>query len=268
MYEYLDESFRKEESSEYTLSIQVSLNGFSFCIRNTKDGQLLVFKHTEVKISNEQLLTRRFEDWVKEEELLQKQYKSQKLIVLGHHFTLLPSNFNDDQIFSDSIRLLFPIQTVEYSVSEIEEINVNLLFLVSPEMKRFLNDNFDSIQLKHGVENLIRHTAFGEKGKQVRLFFDEKDLYIIYFDEHQLMLCNSFGIKHANDAVYYALTALKQYNVQLKSIPVFIAGKSVFLEASKSLLEKYFLSVDYFIPPSNNQAGLDEKTISEYPCLF
>jgi len=268
MYDYLDESFRKEESSEYTLSIQVNLNGFSFCIRKAKDEQLLVFKHTEVKISNEQLLTRRFEDWIHEEELLQKQYKSQELIVLGHHFTLLPSNLNDDQIFSDSIRLLFPTQAEDYSISEIEELNANLLFLVSPELKRLLNDNFYSIRLKHGVENLIRYNAFGEEGKQVRLFFDEKDLYIVYFDGHQLMLCNSFGIKHANDAVYYALTALKQYNVQLKSIPVFIAGKSVFLDASKSLLEKYFLSVDYFIPSSNNQVGLDKKTISEYPCLF
>ena len=268
MYDYLNESFRNEESLQYILSIQVSLNGFSFCIRKANDNSLLVFKHTDLKISNEQLVARRLEDWIHEEELLQKKYKALELIWMGPHFTLLPDNLNDEQIFSDTIRMLFPVQTEEYAVSNIEQLNARLLFLLPTELKRFLNDHFESFQIRHGVENLIRQNEKDAQEKQVRLLFDEKELYIIYFDEGQLKLCNAFSIKHANDAVYYILSALKQFKVTPKNISAYLAGKSVFLTASCEMLEKYFRSVDYFVPSSSATSGLDQKTISEYPCLF
>ncbi|MCK3683305.1 DUF3822 family protein [Maribellus sp. YY47] len=268
MYDYLDESFRKEESSEYKLSIQVSLNGFSFCIRKPDNGSLLVFKHTALKISNEQLLTRRLEDWILEEELLQQKYKSQEIIVLSNHFTLLPANLDDEQIYSDTIRLLFSTQTEDYSISKIKQLNANLLFLVSQELKKMLNEKFEVFQLKHGVEKLIQKEESEEDGKQVRIFFDEKDLYIVYFNEQELMLCNAFSIKHANDVVYYALTALKQFQVPLSNTPLCIAGKSTYMNDSWQMLEKYFRSVDYFVPYVRHNTGVDQKTLSEYPCLF
>lgn len=268
MYDYLNESFRNEESLQYILSIQVSLNGFSFCIRKANDNSLLVFKHTDLKISSEQLVTRRLEDWINEEELLQKTYKALEFIWMGPHFTLLPDNLEGEQIYSDTIRLLFPEQTEEYVVSKNEQLNARLLFLLPPELKRFLNDHFESFQIRHGIENLIRQNEKDAQEKQVRLLFDEKELYIIYFDRGQLKLCNAFSIKHANDAVYYILTALKQFKVTPKNIAAYLAGKSVFLNPVSEMLEKYFRSVNCFVPVANETSALDQKTISEYPCLF
>ncbi|MFV0590719.1 MAG: DUF3822 family protein [Draconibacterium sp.] len=267
MYDYLDESFRKENSSEYILSIHVSLNGFSFCVRGN-DKKLLLFKHTSVKISNEQLLTRRFEEWLHEEELLQQKYRHTEILFFAKYFTLLPENFNNERSFADVGHLLFPVEIREHSVSAMEELNANLLFLLPDGFKKLLDKNFDSFTIRHAVEKMLGRNESEITQKQVRLLFNENDLFLLYFDENQLILCNVFSIKHANDAIYYTITALKQFRFTIKETPAFVAGKSVFLNDFMQLLTKYFDTVNHFIPVENKEEQIDQKMLSEHPCLF
>ena len=64
------EWFDIEKTYKYILSIQVSLDGFSFSVLSQHEDNVLAFKTNQLKISSAALIPRRFNDWLESEELL------------------------------------------------------------------------------------------------------------------------------------------------------------------------------------------------------
>ena len=94
MFEFdTDAAFDIEKTSEYILSIQVSLDGFSFSVVHPGNNRILAFKHTPLKISSESILSRHFESWTSTEDLWTKPFRKTRLIVFSPRFSLIPEIF-------------------------------------------------------------------------------------------------------------------------------------------------------------------------------
>src|SRR5680860_695844 len=109
----IDKSFDLKKTNNYILSIQVSLGGFSFSVVQPQNNQLLVLKHTPLKISKEQFLTRRLKEWINSEEILQKNYRNCRLIVFTEKFTLLPEHLFFEEKSREIMQLFYELNADE-----------------------------------------------------------------------------------------------------------------------------------------------------------
>ena len=129
MHEFFEESIDLENTFEYILSIQVSLNGFSFSILYPIENKVLAFKNSPLKISNSGLLARRFKDWYESEEILHRNYQHTKLIVFSDKFTLIPEHLATPSSKEEVSHILFQDGSkLKFAENMVKPLKAKLLF--------------------------------------------------------------------------------------------------------------------------------------------
>lgn len=270
MREFSEASFDLEKSYEYILSIQVSLNGFSFSIVRPSDKVLLFFKTIPLKISSNALFLRRFKEWIASEELVQKPFKKVRLIIFSDKFSFVPAQLQHKDLNEDLVHLLFQsADTYQFAENLVKILSAKLLFAIPDGLIHAVQELVGECEIIHPLKLIINSTLKTTDDQSLVLLFDENNLQLIVVQNKELLLANSFRINHANDVVYFILTALKQLNVASRKTKLFYSGQSTYLIDSVTNLEKHFSTSE------NLSAGklkitndLPDKMLSENISLF
>ena len=239
-----DSHFKLNKTQEYTLTICVSLNEFSFSVVNTDEKRLMAYNATPLKVSNETFLARRFYEWAKSEELFQKEFKKIIIIFDTEKFTIVPEDYYDCDLKSEIINLLFEITgEVETEDIKIDELNARLLFCVPSDLREVFELHFKNFEFTHPVKTLTENLPDNNKKHRLITYFNNQCFYALLFDEAKLLLSNSFKILHENDSVFYILSLLKQANVTKQAVDLFVAGNVAIGSKLYSDLQKHIPSV-------------------------
>jgi hypothetical protein len=243
---FFDESFELEKTQEYKLSIQVSLDGFSFSIIHPTEQLLLAYNSFPLKISKEKFLARRFNDWVQSEKIFQNKFKIINIVFDTEKFTVIPEKYYDYNSKTKILDHLFELEG-ESDVEEItlEEINAKLLIVVPVKLKNEFTRHFEEFNLLHPIKILFDNLPLNDKKFKTILFFRERFFYSLLFKESKLLLSNSFSIIHENDCVYYILSVLKEMKVAKSAVDLYVTGK---IDSDSNLfsdLQKYIVPVQF-----------------------
>ena len=246
MYEIIfDESFGFDKTHEYILSIQVSLDGFSFSAVHDTENKLVAFKHTPLKISDEKFLARRFREWIESEKLFQQTFKKINVIVNTPFFTFIPNSFFTEKNKSGILNNLFEINfDFETGVNVLENYHANLLFAIPKEIKELLPDSQQEISFWHPLKIISSKLPEIKFKNSLVLFFKSKEFYALFFNEKKLLMGNSYKVSHPNDTIFYVLTAIKQFAVSTKNTPLLLAGNPEIMHLSGNELKKYFPEIE------------------------
>ena len=267
MHEFVDETFQPETTGEKILSIQASLNGFSFSIVCPNQKKLLYFKDRSLKISNANLLARHFESLFAEETILQNNFDKIFLVYHSQNFTLIPEQFYQDNIAQSITSLLFEQnEQASWINNKIAELNGELLFAIPESFQQAINKRLPSAQIIHPLFRIIGQTNISVTTPKLLLLFGADHFSLALFSQNELKLINDFSFKHPNDVIYFTLTVLRQFSISAKDITVQFAGNVKAHAGLEDILEKHFpqpssIDVEIAIPPFIDQA-LITKNIS------
>lgn len=117
-----------------------------------------------------------------------------------------------------------------------------LLFGFSDQACRILEETFENVHYTSTQTPVIAHFASkGEEKAGHRLFVhvhhDVADLYV--FAQRRLLLCNTYPVHAATDAVYFCLTLAKSMQMDLKTDSFYIAGQTPQRPDITAELQKY-----------------------------
>lgn len=239
-----EQSFDLEKTYEYILSIQVSLNGFSFSVMLPENEKLLAYKSHTIKISSIALLTRHFSEWFKTEEIIQKPFKKNRIIISNEFFSLVP-----DVFFQESLKSLFPQllydekNSVELAENVIPKLNAKLIFALPDGFNETIQSNIGECEIIHPVKLILNHLPEIPNENGLVLFFDSKNFYTILFNKQEVLLVNNFKMAHETDVLYYVLSMLKQLNISTKATAIFITGLSEYKDEIENKLKNIFPNV-------------------------
>lgn len=266
MHEFFAESFDLENTFENILSIQVNLNGFSFSILNPKTGEVIAFKAVPLKISSDSLLARRFKEWFESEDVLQKTFQKIRVIIFSEKFTLVPkSNYSANLKDELAYALFKGGNQLKFAENLVNDIDAKLLFTIPEDLLETFTDTLGDCQIVHPVKLLMNCFNKGKIENEIVLLFNNHDLTIAVRSGGKLTLVNSFKINHANDVVYFVLTALKQLQIQSQTTHLFYGGQSSFQQNIEDKLAKYFSSIKRLSIKHNS---LPKEQITENISLF
>jgi len=270
MHEFFEDSFDLNKSKEYILSIQVSLDGFSFSVVRDSDQRLLCFKKSELTISSISLLARRFKEWIESEDILQNSFQKIRIIVFSDKFTLIPAKFYDNEHNNQITNTLFENSSkLNMAENRIEKIDASLLFNITEELEITIQEKFNECEIIHPLSFIVEHFSEDTDGKSLVLFFNDKNLYFVLFENGNLLMANNFRINHSNDVIYFVLTALKQLGIATKEIKLFYAGKSPYLSGAQTNLKETFLSAgEIILSGLNVENTISDKLINEHLIQF
>ncbi|MDR2125729.1 MAG: DUF3822 family protein [Prevotellaceae bacterium] len=214
MLNFINRKFNSERTSKYRLSIQISLDGFLFCIFDAKNcclaAKILSLENTDIDslFATESLLTKRFSEV--------------RCIVVNQKSTLVPHNcfdknqadeylkfvcdITDEKIFSCKIK-----KTGAYCVFAIDNSIFNTVKKYQPQTE-FYNQSIPLID-----------SALHSDGKNMFVFFDSNTIDIVVSNNEKLLFHNSYTTESVGDAIYFAAAVKKILHIELDNI--YLSGK-------------------------------------------
>ncbi len=212
------------------LSIQLSLDGFSFCILNTKEKKVALVQQIsfpEYSSTPEKHL-QNITDFFEKEELLQKKYNSISVSHVNDLCTLVPRPLFDAQNLKQYIKFNTKIYKNDYIVyDEIENHDMVNVYLPFVNINNYFFDKFGSFEYKHGatilVENLLNLYKMSE---QPRVFAHLYERYfeIVVIANGQLLLHNFFTYQTKEDFIYYILFTAEQLHLNPEKFELVLSG--------------------------------------------
>ncbi len=238
------DSFDIEKTYEYILSIQVSLDGFSFSVLSQHEDKLLAFKSNQLKISSTSLIPRRFDDWLKSEEFLKKPFKKIRVVVFSQKFTLIPEEYFQDGLKQEIPPLLFG-EDDEQEIAEnvIGELATRLIFALPKGLNKVISEQIGEYEIVHPIKIILSNLPETGKENGLILLFDAKNFYVVLHGKNKVLLTNSFKMTHVNDVVYYVLTILKQMEISTSKTDIFIIESVNKLSGIEESLKPYFTEI-------------------------
>lgn len=240
------------KSEQYTLSIRLSADGFSFSVFNPLgEGELSFFDR---KVEESLSLTANLKQTFREIEWLKHPYRRVNILMADKRFTLVPLEFFEDE----QTETLFIITTRSgkrnCAIQHSAKNNAVVLFSMDKSARSFLCEQYPDVRFYSQASSFIEHfsskSRLGNSRKMyVHLRKDAADLYC--YDRNHLLLANSFECKQTADRIYYLLYIWKQLGFEQERDEMHLTGELSDKEALLSELRKFIRQVFIMNPATN-----------------
>lgn len=248
------------KSEQYTLSIRLSTDGFSFSIFNPlADGAPSLY---EREVDDSLSLTANLKQTIREVEWLSAPFRRVNVLMANKRFTFIPLEFFEDEQTETIFYHNHPKQEnelVQYNI--LHKNNIVVLFGMDKSANSLLREQYANIrfyaQASPFIEYFAAKSRLGNSRKMyVHLRKEAIDVYT--YERGRLTFANAFACKEANDRIYYILYLWKQLGMEQERDELHFTGDLSDKELLLPELRKFIRQV-FIINPATN---LDLQTIN------
>ncbi len=246
-----DSVFDLNQTENYKLSIQVSLDGFSFSIINPRENRLMATGNSNLTFSNENFIGQRFDNWYNKQELLKHRYSETNVYYYSENFSIIPGEFYDFQRQSSLIENVFG-KTENSAVRDIflPEEEANLVFSIPDSLIEILEKHFPGKKILHPVSEFIKklNLNYTEQinNSLTALLLLKNSFFLLIFKKGKLQTTNNFSFKHPNDILYYTASVLKSLNINYSETVVLLSGDISETDDIFNPLSRVFTQTEFF----------------------
>lgn len=245
--ELIDESFDKDCCENYELSIQTSLNGFSFVVKDTVRNSFIVLVSAlfPITISNHD------EDWQAATTSLfdaypwlKNHFKKVFFRYLNAPYTVVPSNIFDESNAMQMLSLthdvpnLYELHFQNFSASE----DGVVIFAVPTMLASYWVSVHSKTVFVAPIAQFNTKTV-SLVNKSLLIESVEQNLYIAYVESDSVVAVNTFPYKDVADVAYFALGFCKSLGIDSQLVSVKLIGDFQEVESFVDMLKCYFAQV-------------------------
>lgn len=255
------------------LSIQLSLDGFSFCVYNKIQKKIGVFEIFDFKEEN--LTPNKHLALVKEiydnHEILPLKYNSVSVTHCNDLVTQVPKAFFDKEQLTTYLQYTVKLLDKDYitydTISNTDIINVYVPFV---NINNFFIDIYGSFYYKHSSTILIENLLQQYKNTPEKICFvnvAKNNFEVLITNQDELILYNNFKFTTKEDFIYYILFTLEQLNLNPEEIKVKLMGDIEKESELYTILFQYIRNVSFYKPSFFPEILTDISTHSNFTLL-
>jgi hypothetical protein len=221
-------SLKKTKNIE--LSIQFSLDGFSFCVldpKTQKDIYFTQYQFEETLNSLEDLL-KKIQTIFKNDANLQIEYAAVSVIHQSNLSTIVPTKYFDKK--SLATYLNFNIKTLKtdfITFDSINTIDAKNVYVPYVNINNYLFQNFGEFEYQHHssilLEKLLKIESSTEKKMYVNVSKSSFDIVVL--ENRKLIFSNSFSYTTKEDFIYYILFTAEQIQLNTEEFKLYFMGE-------------------------------------------
>ncbi|MDX1827920.1 MAG: DUF3822 family protein [Lutibacter sp.] len=236
------------------LSIQLSLDGFSFCVYNKiqkKIGVFEVYEFTEQNISPKKHLELVKEIYVNHK-ILSLKYNSVSVTHFNNLVSQVPEPFFDKNNLPNylqySVKLLEDDFIAYDTIQNTEIVNVYVPFV---NINNFMIDVYGTFFYKHSstilIEKLLQQ--FKNTDKEICFINVTKNQFeIVIINNNKLLLYNCFDFTTKEDFIYYILFTAEQLKLNPEEVQTILLGDIEEESELYTILYQYIRNVSFYKP--------------------
>lgn len=211
-----EESFDLNNSVQNILSIQVSLDGFSFSVAPFERAENIIAYGTYPKA--EGMLSENLEQFLVSHELFKRQFHKTIVLPFLPGFSLIPEQFYASGCKKNEIasKQVSKEASERFSV-KVSSQNSRLCFEVPNDIHGILSEKLQKFEYVHPAQLIVDHLA-ESNSTGLTLLYGNSVVYIIVYQSNRLLACNSYIIENNDDVLYHTLNILTQLNLNSKDV--------------------------------------------------
>ncbi len=214
--------------SNHILSVQASLNGFSFCIIDTLENDILFFKEYTFNkqynpIELEEALHKEFES----NYLLQGEFKKVNLIHQNNICTFVPKalfNKNDAVNYLKFNNKIFESDFIAHDKLQNQEIIT--VYVPFVNLNNYFFERFNTFDYQHAHHVLVQKLIENATQLTTKMYvnINQTSFEIVFLKNGKLNFYNSFTYTTKEDFIYYLLFTIEQLELNLEIIELILLG--------------------------------------------
>lgn len=254
---------KNEKQDIFKMSIQVRLNGFSFCILNCSNNEIAWYKkidlgkeHSPVEILKE------IEKLYAEETILQNEFQEVIVLFSNNLYTLVPESFFIEEEASTYLKFntkILKTDVVAHDVLSHELVNV---YIPYTNINNYFFDKYGEFEFRNNISVLIEAVlAKHNESKNAQVYLNDYSSYydLVVVKNNKLLLANTFQYETKEDFIYYLLFTAEQLEIDPAEFNLWLLGDISRDSDNFSIAYTYIQNIDFLIPAFNFTSILEQS---------
>jgi len=215
--ELFDETLDINSTENYELAMQISPDGFSFCLLDTIRNKFVLLRVFEPD-ENKYFTPEKINELITKDDFLIKPYKRVRITTPAPKFTLVPTPLfdpgkKDDYFTFNHIKeegsLIVTNRTIDPDVF--------IVFSVPKQLSDLVGELYPKVHLYHHIKPLLEHISHARKsinGNYIHLHIEREYFNLIIFNSNLLKFCNTYHYRNISDILYFVLNVFKKLDIK------------------------------------------------------
>lgn len=256
------------------LSIQVSLNGLSFCVLDTIGNSILKSDRLvfEKNLSPFEL-QKNLEQLFKTHNLGSSQFSEVVVVHSNNLFSFVPKSLFDVNELANYLKFNTKILANDHiAYDELDNYDIVNVYVPFVNINNYVFDLFGEFEYKHNGTVLVQallNNSGANKEPICYVHIDGQQMDITIIAQKKLLFFNSFIITSKEDFIYYLLFTMEQLNLDTERTKLQLFGSIEEGDDIYMLCYKYIKDISLFIPSvgsypivTTDQKSLDFTVLS------
>jgi len=254
-----DSNFKK-------LSIQVSLNGLSFCVSDSVTQKILIADDLNFKEKQTPIFV--LDELIKLVEKHQLEHTHFNEVILIHKntlFGLVPKSLFNPNHLSNYLKLntkLLPTDVLSFD--EIEHQDLINVYVPYMNINNYIYELFGEFTYMHNgtvlIDSLINKQN-QDNGNSCYVYVSKHQLDITVLKQRKLTFYNSFEFETTEDFIYYLLFVMEQLELDTNHAVVNLFGAIEEGDAIHQICHKYIKNSNIYEPEIAKLEGLNNTVL-------
>ncbi len=251
------------------LSIQFSLDGFSFCVYYSEIKEYILFSKYifDDKINTPDRLLKAIKQIFLKDIDLQYVFKSVLVIHKNDLVSFVPNALLDKENLKNYIQFnnkVLPNDFFAYdNIKNHEMVSVYIPYV---NVNNFFIELFGSFTYKHTASILVEKLLNNYVSKEVQVFVNvAKNQYeLIIVENRKLLFYNTFSYKTKADFIYYLLFTAEQLELDVEQFLLYFLGEITKKDEIYIITYEYIRNINFLTCVENSEfINIDNKTKCE-----
>ncbi len=245
---FLDKEFNSDNSKNYNLSIQVSLNGFSFSIYEPQTGRHIGIRNESWEDIHKDNFNTKLKERITSEPLFKYEYRKTILLFVSKEKTIIPGEYFQQE---NIMQLYSPCENISNAdillYNNIESLKSYIIFSIEKDIYHFINTHFNNPNIIHHCVPLLQFAMKSNNSLHPNIYINIMKEYfdIIVIVDNKAKLINTHTYNSDIDIAYYVLNALKGLNISLNTCKCILSGIVNVESEAITILKQYIKYIDY-----------------------
>lgn len=258
-------------SSSQKLYIQVSLQKFSYCIKDQSNNQVVDFK--SIILDPFKTIEKQLDFIFDKEATLQSGFDDILVLHNNNLNTFVPTALFDKTALGSYLQYnikVFPTDYFDYD--SMEHLQMENIYVPYVAFNNYFLDRFGSFDFQHIHTGLVQQLIDQSADNGTKKFFvhiADNHFEIVIVETKKLLFFNSYEYQTKEDFIYYILFVMEQLQLNPQEQLVKLTGKIDPEDELYQIVYQYVRNVEITdLKPTAEALSVDEKQLQEHYILL
>lgn len=254
---------KNETQDIFKMSIQVRLNGFSFCILNCSINKIVWYK--KVDLGSEQSpveILKEIEKVFEAETLLQNDFQEVIVLFSNNLYTIVPETLFLEEEASTYLKFSTKILKTDVVAHDVLVRDLVNVYIPYTNINNYFFDKYGEFEFKHNISTLIEAAlARNSENATAQVYLNDYTNYydLVIVKNNKLLLANTFMYDTKEDFIYYLLFTAEQLKLDPSEFNLWLLGDISKDSENFDIAYTYVKNIDFLIPAFNFNSELEQS---------